>query len=406
MAESAPGPPHEWLQHLYSAGQWERLDKVALDCLAADPEDSDAHEYRAWALLKMDRLREMEPHVTFLLDRDPENLSTLELAACWHIASTRPRKALPYLQTALELDPEAGRLWFLAASAEAQLGHVKKSQEYSSRARQLDPDNPDIARLHISLGSIEKTDARSALADIWEYERALALDPESDSLLASIADVYLDELEMPERAEEYYRRALQIDPMDKDHQQGLWRAIQKQNIWFRTLRLPVSGIELVANVFRGMMIKPSLIFYFIIGIKFVLCFFVWLALAFVVFAPACWCVEWLVMADIQRAHGMADKLGGWWLRFHQQPFWVRLSVCITLNLALWWGMFYAVGVSPLHGFLFIAGFFALNFIMLAAKIASRRSEVKAQTRKASSPPPLPKMSQPPPLPSMPGQSES
>lgn len=399
MADSSPRPPHEWLAHLHGAGQWERLDKVALDCLAVDPEDDEAHGHRAWALMKLGRSAEMEPHVRFLLERNPESLATLELAALWHMSEGRPKKAKPFLQSALEIAPESGMLWFLSASVEAQLGNIKKCQDYSARARMFDPDNPDIARLHISLTNIEKTDAASSLAEIREYEKALALDPESDSLLASIGDVYLDHLEMPERAEEYYRRALQIDPMDKNHQRGLWSAIQAQNIWFRTLRLPVSGITMVANIIRGIMIKPVLALLFIIGFKFVICFLLWLALAFIVFAPAAWCVEWLVLADIQRASRVADKLGGWWLRFHQQPFWMRLLACFSLIIGLWWAMFSILSVPVLLGFLFIAAFFVLNFIMLWIRIALRRSETKTQARKAATPPPLPKMpSQPPPLP--------
>jgi tetratricopeptide (TPR) repeat protein len=390
MAESAPGPPHEWLQHLHGAKQWERLNKVALDCLAAYPEDEVAHYHRAWATLKLKRFKEMETHVNFLLGKNPESVANLQLAGLLHVSQKRLKKAQSYFSSALEIAPESGMLWYLAASVEIQLGNLKKGQEYSRRARHFEPDNADIAQFSIQLVNIEKTSVASSLAEIREYEEALALNPDSDSLLASIGDLYLTRLEMPERAEEYYRWALQIDPMDKSHQRGLWHSIQAQNILFRTLRLPMAGMELVAQYRRALRLKPWLFVFLLIGAKLLLAFGVWLTLAFVILAPVAWCVEWLVLADIQRVSRMADRLGNWWLRFHQTPFWLRLAGCLALIGGLWWRAFAYVGTDIESGFLYLVGFFVLHLVILAVWVGVRRLNTWFHTRKTK-PPPLPKM---------------
>lgn len=396
MAESPSRPPHEWLAHLHSASQWERLDKVALDCLAADPQDEVAHYHRAWSALKLKRFQEMEPHVSFLLGKDPESVANLQLAALWHMSQDRLKEAQSHLLSALELSPESAMLWHCAACVELQLGHLKKGQEYSRRARQLDPDNADIAQLSIRVANIENTGVTSALAEIREYEEALTLQPECDSLLAAIGSVHLLNLEMPERAEEYYRRALQIDPMNKRHQRALWSSIQAQNIWFRTLRLPMSGMEIVAKCRAALRVKPWFFVFLFVGAKLMVAFGFWLILSFIILAPVAWCVEWLVLSDIQRVSRMADRLGNWWLRFHQTPFWLRLGGCLALIGGLWWRAFAYVGVDMESGFLFLIGFYVVNLMLLVLWIGIRRLNTWIHSRKASTPPPVPKM--PPPLP--------
>ncbi len=340
-------------------------------------------------MLKLKRFPEMEAHVNFLLGKDPESVANLQLAALLHMSQNRLKKAQDYLSSALEIAPESAMLWHCAASVEVDLGYLKKGQEYSLRARQLDPDHAEIARFNIQLANLEKTSVASSLAEIREYEEALALNPESDSLLASIGGVYLH-LEMPERAEAYYRRALQLNPMDKANQRGLWRAIQAQNILFRTLCLPMAGVQYVANCRAALRAKPWVILFYLIAAKLVVAFGFWLLLSFVILAPVAWCVEWLVISDIQRVSRIADRLGNWWLRFHQTPFWLRLGGCLALIGGLWWRAFAYVGIDIESGFLFLVGFFVMNLMLLAVWIGIRRLNTWFYSRKASRPPPLPK----------------
>lgn len=371
-------PPKEWLEHLHLAEQWERLEKYAGETLAADAEDVEAHFHRAWALLKLERGKEAGPHVEYLLRVNSEEVSFLKLAAFWHMyGHKRYAQARTCLESALKIDPEDASLWHLAAIIETQLHQFEAARHCIIRARQLDPDDADIAFLHISLVSMEQTGAKAAWQTVREHEKALALEPDNDSLIASMGDVYLDELEMPERAEELYRQALAIDPSDRHHQQRLWKVMQKRNLLFRTLRLPFSGATFALNVLRAIAIKPWLILCFLVGFKLVLAYLAWLLAATVVFGPPALIAGWLVVSDLQRASRTAEKVGGWWLDFHRLPMWVRLGCCVLLMTAFWWGLFAMFGITAGEGFIGIGIFFGVHFLIMAVRVAMRKNETKS-----------------------------
>jgi tetratricopeptide (TPR) repeat protein len=402
MNETSSQAPGEWLRHLHIAGQWARLEHFASERLADDPNDVEAHFHRAWALLKLERGGEAGAHVDFLLKTDPEDASFLKLAAFRHMYHTkRHKQARACLDSALKIEPEDATLWFLAAVIETQRYRFEEARKFVARARQLDPDDADIAHLHITLNTLEQTGAKSAWYAVREHEKALALDPENDSLIASMGDVFLDELEMPERAEELYRQALALDPSDRRHQKRLWKAMQQRNFFFRTLRLPLSGLTLLLNLLRGLRIKPWLALVFIIGFKFVLAYLAWLLAATVVFGPPALLAGWMVMADLQRASRAAEKVGRWWLDFHRLPVAMRVACCVMITLGFWWGVFILFNVPALTGFAAVLTFFAVHLVVMALRIRSRQSE----TRKAAAaitPPPLPKPAAvPPPLPPRP-----
>lgn len=395
-------PPREWLEHLHLAEQWERLEKYAGETLAADAEDVEAHFHRAWALLKLDRGKEAGPHVEYLLRVNSEEVAFLKLAAFWHMnVHKRYAQARACLQTALTIDPDDATVWNLAAIIETQLHEFEAARRFIIRARELDPDDADIAFLHITLLSMEQTGAKAAWQTVREHEKALTLEPENDSLIASMGDVFLDELEMPERAEELYRQALAIDPSDRHHQQRLWKVMQKRSLLFRTLRLPFSGATFALNVLRAIVIKPWLILCFLVGFKLVLAYLAWLLAASIVFGPPALIAGWLVVSDLQRASRTAEKVGRWWLDFHRLPMWVRFLCCLALITSFWWGLFALFGIPAGQGFIGIGIFFGVHYLMMAVRVAMRKSDTHNAAAALRKPPPLPPhrpRSTPPPLP--------
>jgi len=402
MNETSPQAPGEWLRHLHIAGQWARLEHFAAERLADDPDDVEAHFHRAWALLKLERGEEAGAHVEFLLKTDPEDASFLKLAAFRHMYHTkRLKQARTCLDTALKIAPEDATLWYLAAVIETQRYRFEEARKLVARARQIDPADANIAHLCFKLNSLERTGAMSAWYAVREHEKALALDPENDSLIASMGDVFLDELEMPERAEELYRQALVLDPSDRRHQKRLWKAMQQRNFFFRTLRLPLSGLRALLNILKGLLIKPWLVLLFIIGFKFVLVYLAWLFAATVVFGLPALLAGWIVMADLQSASRAADKVGRWWLDFHQMPIAVRVTCCVALTIGFWWLLFELFHVPPLMGFSGVLTFFAVHLVAVALSIHSRKRGTQ-KAAMATTPPPLPKPAAvPPPLPPWP-----
>lgn len=368
----SPLPPSSWLQHLHAAGQWERLEEMSRQRLAAEPDDPVGHYHRAWALLRLERAREMEPHVEHLLREDPENVYHLKLAALWHLAGHRNARARAHLESALALDPDEASLHYLMAVLASRQGKLKKAQAHAARARALDPDDADYAQLDVELRSIDKETPADALNTIRELEEALRLEPENARVMAAIGDVWLENLEQPRRAEEMYRQALAMDPSDKDLQRKLWDAIQARNLLFRTLRIPIHGLHRVFAILRGLVRKPWYLIIFIIGFKFVLAYLAWLLAAAVVFAPPAWFFEWLVLMDIRRADRWSRHVGGWWLRFHLLQFYLRFGLCLALVGTFWWALFLWVGMPAPLGFIIVGIFFSVHFLLMLLYVACRK----------------------------------
>jgi tetratricopeptide (TPR) repeat protein len=368
----SPLQPASWLQHLHAAGQWGRLEEISRQRLAAEPADACGHYHRAWALLRLNRAPEMQPHVEHLLREDPEDVDHLKLAALWHLTANRNARAKSHLDSALALDPDEASVHYLLAVLASRQGKFKKAQAHAARARSLDPDDADYAQLDVELRSIGKETSADALNTIRELEEALRLEPDNARVMAGIGDVWLDSLEQPGRAEEMYRQALAIDPSDKGLQRKLWNAIQARNLFFRTLRIPIQGLQHVCAIARGLVLKPWYILVFIIAFKFVLGYLAWLLAAAVVFAPPAWFFEWLVLMDIRRADRWSRHVGGWWLRFHLLPFYLRFGLCLALVGAFWWALFLWVGIPAPLGFILVGVFFAVHFLLMLLYVACRK----------------------------------
>lgn len=318
----------------------------------------------------------MRPHVEYLLGQDAENTEYLRLAALWHLEEGRHEKGSECLVAAIRMDPEDASLWHLAAVLETRRHRFDVARQTIQRARELKPDDADIAHVYIILHSLERSGAKAALETVREHEDALKLEPENDELIASMGDVFLEELEMPQRAEDLYRQALAIEPRNRQHRKRLWRAMQARHLLFRTLRLPFSGLTQAVNFMRGLRMEPWRALWLVIGAKFVLGFLAWLVVSMAVFGLPTLMIEWLVLADIERASRAADKVGRWWLKFHHLPFLVRLTSCFALMAGFWWGLFAVFGTEPARGLAFIAWFFVIHLVVMTVCVAVRKVSVR------------------------------
>jgi hypothetical protein len=393
MSNQHPRPPEEWLQHLHESRQWERLVEMSKEVLGVDPEDERAHFHLGWALVRTGRTKEMQPQVEFLLRANPEHIGYRQLAALYLMEMKQYQEAWRHVDGCLADDPANAAIHHLAAMLAIRQQRWELAKKHSLTARSLSPDDADFAYLNIVLNSMEGGGPVQAWNRILQYEEALALQPEHDGMLAGIGDVYLTELEDPKTAESFYRRALAIDPQDKHHQQRLWKAIKARNLFFRVLRVPISGWEYLRNFFCGLAAEPWRCVYLVIGIKFVLAFAIWLFVMSVFFAPAALCFEWLVLADITRASRWSGKWGSWTLGFHRLPFWVRFVLCLALTCGLWCAMFRLLGWPLWIGFAMLAALYGVHFLIMGVLVLVRRSHSSLAGRKARqrrSPPPLPR----------------
>lgn len=373
MSDSGtPAPPISWLQHLHEAGQWERLEEIARQRLAAEPEDAAGHFHRAWALLRLERGAEMQPHVEHLLRKDAEDVRYLQLAALWHLTGKRYKKARTYLDTALGISPEDAALHHLGSIIHARLGKMELAKVHSSRARSFDPDDADYIHWDVDLRSFGKDSARDTWHALKQLEEALRLEPENPRVMAAIGDLWMSPLEQPRRAEEMYRQALACDPRDKEVQRKLWHAIQARNLLFRTLRIPVVALNQLRFAFLGLLREPWRFIFLFFACKFFMAYLLWLVAASVVFAPPAWLFEWLVLMDIRQADRVSRRVGVWWLRFHQCPFLMRFGFCLVLVLVFWWGLFAWLGIPPGMGLILVSLFFAVHLLCMLLYVFCRK----------------------------------
>ena len=393
MSNERPRPPEEWLEHLHGVGQWARLVEMSREVLAVDPDDEQAHYHLAWAMIRTGQAKSIGPNVEFLLRVNPESLRSRQLGALYNMEIGRFDTAWQLINSALATDPMDGAIHQLAAMLATKQTRWDVARKHCRIARSLLPDSANIAHLDIVLNSIGDSGPVQAWKKIASLEEALALEPEHDGMIASIGDVYLNELEDPKTAESFYRRALAIDPHDKRHQKRLWKAIKSRSLAFRVLRVPLTGWEYVGHFLRGISARPLRCLYLVIGIKVVLLFIAWLLVMTFFFAPAAICFEWLVIADITRASRLSDKLGRWTLGFHRLPFAVRFCVCLALTCGMWAAVFLFFGWPLQVGFFLLGGLYAVHFLFIGLLVLVRRSNSALARRKAlkrATPPPLPK----------------
>lgn len=366
---------------------------MSREVLSVEPDDERAHYHMGWALVRTGRAKDMKAHVDFLLQLNPENIGYRQLAALYHMEMEEHGLAWRHVDGCLSDDPSNAAIHHLAAILATKQRRWDVARKHSRAARSLQPDNANMAHLDIALHSMDGGGPVQGWNRIREYEEALALQPEHDGMLADIGDIYLGELEDPKTAESFYRRALAIDPQDRQHQQRLWKAIKSRNIFFRVLRAPISGWEYARSFLRSLAERPSRVVLLFVGFKVVIAFVLWLIVMSIFFAPAALCFEWLVLADIARASRWSQRLGGWALRFHLLPFSVRFVICLALTSALWCGMFMFFGWPLWVGFALLASLYGVHFLIIGLLVLIRRSHaasVRRQALRRTSPPPLPR----------------
>lgn len=394
--ESAPAWSRtEALHGLFTAGHYEQVLAQGRKVLEEDPEDELAHYYLALSQLSLNRAGEAFPHIDALLTVAPNWSGTHHAAALGFLARRRHRDAMAHVQTALSLDPANATYHSLAAVLSLHLHDLERARACVARARQLDPQDPDILRLAVEIRGLEQTTAREAWERIRELEAALALDPNNPGLHASIGSIHLDELDQPREAEHSFRQALLRNPSDRDHQKALFRAIGRQRLLYRLFSIPARTFAWLGNVGRGLQAQPLRIFFLIVAFNVVLVFFFWLAMVTVLFGPAAWAYQWLLISEIECAAEASDRKLRFKRALNRWPFWVRLIACLGLILGFWLVLFAALGGIAI-GFILLGAIAGIHFVIVLAlfliakaRSAFGRRAADRRPRRMTTPPPLP-----------------
>ncbi|MGI9072181.1 MAG: FG-GAP-like repeat-containing protein [Bryobacteraceae bacterium] len=134
-----------------------------------------------------------------------------------------PEQALPYLEQVLRQSPRNARVLVLVGQIHLQAGRTDAAEKFFQGALEA---NERYAEAWSGLADVfeSRNDLGKAIAN---YQKALTL--KSDLLYTLLnAGRCADKLNQQQKAEEWYRRALRLDPQSPDAANGLGLALAKQ----------------------------------------------------------------------------------------------------------------------------------------------------------------------------------
>jgi tetratricopeptide (TPR) repeat protein len=353
-----PKPPVAWLQHLYDAGHWDRLIEMAGKSLAAEPDDAQVHRFLAWAYAKLDRYQEMRPHVEFVLRDDAEEPRNHHVAAIYYLEIKQHQRAKQHIDFLLHNDSQNATYHYLACIYYLRCNNSYIARNHITEARVLSPEWAAAAHLEINMDGIHQKKAREAWNRIRRLEQTLALEPENASVMKSIGDIYLYELEQPCDAERMYRQALAIDPTDRELQQRLLKTLRTRSLIYRTLSLPSSAWLAIIRNF-GTKFPASIVH------------MAWVLLVGAFFFPASKVFEWLVLAEVAHARPVS-RWSSWFGKVLAWPLWLRLCSAMAIILGAWLLVLWAIGVAPRDALEVIAWIFGIHFGLVVLFVGLRR----------------------------------
>jgi tetratricopeptide (TPR) repeat protein len=134
-----------------------------------------------------------------------------------------PEQALPYLQQVLRQTPRNARVLVLVGQIHLQAERVDAAEKYFREAVEA---NGNYAEAWSGIADVfeNRNNLGQAIAN---YEKALTLKPDLLYTLLN-AGRCADKLNQQQKAEQWYRQALQVDPQSPDAANGLGLALAKQ----------------------------------------------------------------------------------------------------------------------------------------------------------------------------------
>ncbi|NNE93339.1 MAG: hypothetical protein HKN23_16975 [Verrucomicrobiales bacterium] len=328
-------------QHLAESEQWDRLLELGPQILAQDPENFYVHATLAQAALQTDDdLNRARLHAKAALASEPEEPFAHLVTARVHRKANRMLDAKRSLLDALKFDPEDSGLWHEFGWNCYERGDYITAREAVKQARSLAPNDASIENLATVVASVAPDQDRlDAFDQIEALEETLRLDPENESVMHNIGQVYLQELDDAKNAEEWFRRAAAIDPTSRMIQKGLIAAIRRRDPVLRVLNFPKHlGLRVFRTGQRWIAKKMWLILVLLPLLPFVAALLMVAATFWAVFlaAPAK-LYEWLTITEVlKKAGGVTGYRRG----IHRLPFWVRffgfLAIFPLFLWAVWW----------------------------------------------------------------------
>ncbi len=327
---------------LIDSEQWRRAIEVGSMLLQIEPERSEIHEAMGCAHLYLDDIEQSIKHLKESLRLNPESDYALYLMSFALIEKKQYKQAKKYLIDAIRIKPNNGSYRGLMSEICYIRNEYEIAKEYITEAIRLDPNNSDFLSLEILIDEQRYDyDKFPAKEKLHKLKNALSLDPENTSVLNHVGLVHLDDLNDPQEAETYFRRALHIDPTVKETRKNVLRSIRGQDILFKLLYFPYDYIvlKIVGSIEWGWRVKWRLlilvpVIQYLIPIG-VMTFVFW----GIFFYPLIIIYEWMTIIDLRRQSGdLSLKISKWFKPFLKLKRGYRLTFFFLFWSLAWYGL--------------------------------------------------------------------
>lgn len=326
------------LMHFSTSGQHERVISTGAELLAIDPEDTWVHMRMASAYTGLEKYNESEKHLKKAIATDPESADAFTEYAYLELQRGRMGAADDKIKVSIKLDPTNDYAWYIYGILCVNYDDFKQAQFCVKKIRELQPENDYASKLEVmAYSNIDGANQYSKEQKIEEYEKLLAADPEDEFANYNLGLIYLDELNNAQKAEYHFRKALELDPTDKDYQKGLIKAWRKRDLFLRILWIPFLpiawSIKVVewANKEKWPYIFMIFLFKYLIIVSIVVA-----VLFFVVFWPIAKLYEYFTLAEIHRKLGVLKLYSGVMEKIHKWEFRKRMMLFVSV-VVLYWG---------------------------------------------------------------------
>ncbi|WP_159434983.1 tetratricopeptide repeat protein [Rubritalea squalenifaciens] len=336
---------HTQLKNYTSSGQWFRAREVAGQLLSTSPESSWLHCQMGFILYQLNDFKHAENHLKESVRLQPDYANGYRLLGFLYLSMNRAGTAEDNVRKALSLEPNDETSWCLLGNLSLHFDNPQQALQCAEKALNLCPD--DVSALDLKARALDELpDHKVAPQDlINQYEEILSLEPDNALAYSRIGDVYCEKLKKYKVAEEYYRKALFIDPESKSHQSDLIRCLRKRDPILRLLWLPFLPTKLVIKLIELIPdgnLKWKHLFGFLLALpllligKYIILFGIVSAVAFFTFFwPLTKVYEYLTIVDIHKKMGKIAIYKGPFRKLHKWSFYTRFFLFLVFLVCFW-----------------------------------------------------------------------
>lgn len=218
------------IRSLIAVGQTARALELAMESVAASPDEAGPHVSLSRVLSALDRVEEAAAAAGEAVRLDPGNDEALAQRAVCFYRLGRFREAELDVLEAIRIEPDAPWYHSLYARMLSGCGKSREALAAVENALRLDPDDSDAHALRGRL--LLRVHPRKWQVSEESILRAIRLDPDDSDAYAALASIRLRQGDRDE-AERLYRTALELDPTNRIAIHGLADALAAANWFYR-----------------------------------------------------------------------------------------------------------------------------------------------------------------------------